>query len=165
MPPSLLAAVAAVVAASFWLLARRRPNLGVALDSQAVAALNRAQIALVSGGAERASVREAAELAARSMPLPATARERAIFLRTLRLQLAGPAPERLAAIEAAGVWGQRASLPLLARGLRDVDPAVVKAAACAMERFRGRSRGFEGAGYGAGSQPPLPLPRNVARTR
>ena len=167
MPPSLLAAVAAVVAASFWLLARRRPNLGVVLDSQAVAALNRAQIALVAGGAETASMSEAdglaAELAAGSRPLPVTARERAIFLSALRLQLVGPASERLAAIEAAAIWGQRSSLPLLARGLRDVDPAVVKAAARGMERFRGRTRGFESAGYGAGPQPPLP--RNVARTR
>jgi len=159
MPPSLLTAVAAIVAASFWLLARRRPTLGVALDSQAVAALNRAQIALVAGGAEPAAVTEADGMAARSRPLlPVTARERALFLRALTLQLAGPASERLAAIEAAGVWGQRASLPLLARGLRDVDPAVVQAAARAMERFRGRS-------CAAGLQPPLPLPRNVARTR
>ncbi|MCP9882973.1 HEAT repeat domain-containing protein [Cyanobium sp. Alchichica 3B3-8F6] len=160
MPPSLLTAVAAIVAASFWLLARRRPTLGLALDSQAVAALNRAQIALVAGGAEPAALTEADGLAARSRPLPMTARERALFLRALSLQLGGPARERLAAIEAAGVWGQRASLPLLARGLRDVDPAVVQAAARAMERFRGRT-------CGSGLQPPLqlPLPRNVARTR
>lgn len=158
MPPSLLAAVAGLVAALFWVSVRRRPTLAASFDSQSIAALNRAQIALVAAGAEPAALTESSQAAAGCLPLPATARERQLFLRVLTRQLAGDATQRLAAIEAAGVWGQRASLPLLARGLRDVDPAVVQAAARAMERFRGRTSGEP--------QPlPLPLPRNVARTR
>ncbi len=163
MPPSLLAAVAAAVAALFWLSSRRRPSLGAALDSQAIAALNRAQIALVACGSDPSVEVEPGQAAVGCLPLPAMYRERGLFLRALTRQLAGEAPQRLAAIEAAGVWGQRASLPLLARGLRDVDPAVVKAAARAMERFRGRTAAGAIAGDGAGLQPPLP--RNVSRTR
>ena len=160
MHPSLLAAVAAAVAALFWLSSRRRPSLGAALDSQAIAALNRAQIALVAGASDPTADKEPAQAVGGCLPLPASARERALFLQALSRQLAGEAPQRLAAIEAAGAWGQRASLPLLARGLRDVDPAVVQAAARAMERFRGRTRGAD-----LQPPPPLPLPRNVARTR
>ena len=165
MPPSLLAGVAAVVAALFWLSARRRPRLGAALVSQAFAALNRAQIALVVGGPD--PVPEAvppAQSGGGGLTLPATARERALFLRSLTRQLAGEASQRLAAIETAGCWGHRACLPLLVRGLRDVDPAVVQAAARAMERFRGRTRGGLISGHAPDLQP-LPLPRNVARTR
>lgn len=165
MPPSSLAAVAAVVAALFWLSARRRPSLGLGFDSQAIAALNRAQIERVLGGSEPAAEVEPDKADAGWLPLPSTPRERALFLRALNRQFAGDASQRLVAIEMAAVWGQRASLPLLLRGLRDVDPAVVKAAARAMERFRGRSRGSLIAADAAGLQVSLPLPRNVARTR
>lgn len=164
MPPSLLAAVAALVAALLWVSVRRRPSLAASFDSQAIAALNRAQIALVAGGSEPAPLTEPAQAQGGCLPLPATARERQLFLLALTRQLAGDAPQRLAAIEAASAWGQRASLPLLARGLRDVNPAVVQAAARAMERFRGRTCGALLTAQTA-SPHPLPLPRNVARTR
>lgn len=162
MHPSLLAGFAALVAASFWLLTRRRPPVGMALDGQAIAALNRAQIALVSTAAAAASeASDAREVPSSVLPLPATARERATFPRRLTAQMAGSAAQRLAAMEAAALWGDRASLPVLSLGLRDVDPQVVRAAALAMERFRGRSSG----GRCPGAQAPAALPRNVARTR
>ncbi len=164
MPPSLLAGVAAVVAALFWLSARRRPQLGASFDSRAIAALNRAQIELLGDPDPAPESEPPHQLPGGRLALPATARERALFLHALIRQLAGEAPQRLAAIETAAVWGERASLPLLARGLRDVDPAVVKAAARAMERFRGRTCGGHIAAHASCPQP-LPLPRNVARTR
>ncbi len=103
------------------------------------------------------------------MPLPKGAVQRAVLLRQLSLQLAGDAPQRLAAIDAAGRLGGRLTLPLLQRGLRDVDPQVVLRAAQAMERFRGRTAAGP---CSAGPQSVValspssrPLPRNVARTR
>lgn len=165
MPPSFLAGVAAVVAALFWLSARRRPLPLAPFDSQAIAALNQAQIALVAGSSEPPAEAKPAQMPGGCLPLPTTARDRALFVRALTRYMAGEAPQRLAAIETACVWGHRASLPLLVRGLRDVDPAVVKAAARAMERFRGRTPGALGADTAVGLQSSLRLPRNVARTR
>ena len=158
MHPSLLAGSAAVLVALYWVLARRRPSLTATIDTQAIAALNRAQIALMAP-AQAASEPSLQPVPCLDglVPLPATARERAAFRHRLAEQLAGDSAQRLAAMEAARRWGTRQSLPLLYRGLRDVDPAVVLAAAQAMERFRGRSS----------TRPALPqaLPRNVARTR
>ncbi|MBD2422370.1 HEAT repeat domain-containing protein [Cyanobium sp. FACHB-13342] len=158
MHPSLLAGSAAVLVALYWVLARRRPSVAATIDTQAIAALNRAQIALMAP-APAASGPSLQPLPSPDglLPLPATARERAAFRQRLAEQLGGDSPQRLAAIEAARRWGGRQTLPLLYRGLRDVDPAVVFAAAQAMERFRGRST----------ARPPLTqaLPRNVSRTR
>lgn len=167
MNPSLLAAVSALVAASWWLLSRRRPNLAASIDVQAIAALNRAQIALVAGSAAETTAAAGPAVdgaghwtaAAAALPLPTTARQSAELRQYLWQQLAGPAPQRLAAMQLAARWGNRAVLPLLQRGLRDVDPGVVRAAAAAMERFRGRSSAA------VPDQAPLPLPRNVSRTR
>ena len=50
MPASLTAALAAAVVTALWLVARRRPPLIRNADTSAVAALNRAQIALVQAG-------------------------------------------------------------------------------------------------------------------
>jgi hypothetical protein len=50
MPTSLTAALAAAVLAALWLLGKRRPPLIKDADTSAVAALNRAQIALVQAG-------------------------------------------------------------------------------------------------------------------
>ena len=157
MHPSLLAGSAAVLVALYWLLARRRPNVAATIDTQAIAALNRAQIARLAPAESGQPMGEPVQAAAGVLPLPATPRERAAFTRRLSVQLAGDGPQRLAAIEAARRWGGRQTLPLLYRGLRDVDPAVVRAAAQAMERFRGRSS----------ARPAFTqaLPRNVARTR
>jgi hypothetical protein len=158
MHPSLLAGSAAVLFALYWVLARRRPSLTATIDTQAIAALNRSQIALM---ASAQVAREVPPLPVPGLdamlPLPVTPRERAAFRHRLAEQLAGDSAQRLAAMEAARRWGGRQTLPLLYRGLRDVDPEVVFAAAQAMERFRGRS----------GTRPPLTqaLPRNVARTR
>jgi hypothetical protein len=157
MHPSLLAGSAAVLVALYWVLARRRPPIAT-IDTQAIAALNRAQVALMAPAqaASQPSLEPSACLDP-IVPLPATPRERAAFRHRLAEQLAGDSAQRLAAIEAARRWGTRQALPLLHRGLRDVDPEVVFAAAQAMERFRGRSSPLP--------QQPQALPRNVARTR
>jgi hypothetical protein len=64
---------------------------------------------------------------------------------------------RRQAMALAAAWSHRAALPLLKRGLRDTDPAVVVLAAGAMERFRRSSV--------ASPQPAAKAPRNVSRTR
>lgn len=161
MNGALLAPVAALLSVVLWLASRRRsvpllPHTG----AEGVAALNRAQITLVQQQA--AAVTAAVEAVALSpLPRPGDARQRQALLAQLRGQLAGDQPQRLAAIRQAGRWGDRATLPLLHRGLRDVDLAVRAEAARAMERFRGRSAVL--------GLPPvsaqLALPRNVARTR
>ena len=180
MHPSLLAGCAALVAASLWLLARRRPPSSSALlDGSAVAELNRAQIGLVAAAAAGAAGNaSSAELAgtpsASAQPLPRGAAQRAALLRQLSLQMAGDGPQRLAAIDTAGRLGGRFTLPLLQRGLRDVDPQVVLRSAQAMERFRGRTAAMPSGAVPQAVAAQLvaaelpssrPLPRNVARTR
>ena len=158
MNGSLLAPVAALLSVLLWLVCRRRPapRLHV-ISTTAVAALNRSPISLM----QAVAVDPAEPPLRPALPRPGDVRQRQALLAQLRRQLSGDQPLRLAAIQAAGRWGDRAVLPLLRLGLRDMDLAVRGEAARAMERFRGRSAGL-------GSLPvpaQLALPRNVSRTR
>ncbi len=151
-------ALAAFLAVLIWVVSRRKPSPFASLDASAVAALNRAQISLVQFNTKLLNA-SASSATAVSWALPADPREQADFLKGLHAQLAGDTGERLAAMQAARAWGHRATLPLLKRGLRDSNLAVVLEAAHAMERFRGRCTPV-------GSPKPQPrLPRNAALTR
>ncbi|MEB3183157.1 MAG: HEAT repeat domain-containing protein, partial [Cyanobacteriota bacterium] len=85
--------------------------------------------------------------------------ERAYLARLVSLYR-GEGEARLRAIEAIDQWGDRRALPLLRRALRDSDPLVMRAAALAIERFRGRTT----AAAPLAAQPPA-APRRVSRTR
>ncbi len=194
MHPSLAALLVAAVLSAGWLLGRRRGPLVRNPDTHDVAALNRAQIALVqSGGASQpllglpsasrppgrtgtagAELPSGPAAVASVVPgslLPGTApgaagggssafRSPATFLTALEGLYRGDAASRLQAIQAAHRWGDRRSLPLLRRGLRDADPAVMLAAARAIERFRGRpaASAVKAVAYRSAS------PRKVSRT-
>ncbi len=167
------AAIAAVIAVC-WLLGRPRPKLLRSTDASGVAALNRQQMELVvdapadapagdaDGGDWAMGIGEMPRVAG-SLALQATtcwprnARERVLLLAQLDTQfrLGGEARRQAMAIGAA--WGHRAALPLLRRGLRDTDPAVVALAASSMERFRKAGAPV--------AQPAARAPRNVSRTR
>ena len=156
-------ALAAFLAVLIWVVSRRKPTPFASLDASAVAALNRAQISLVQNNLvdpnDELSSAPSSSATAANWALPADPREQAAFLKGLHAQLAGDTGERLAAMQAARAWGQRVTLPLLKRGLRDSNLAVVLEAAQAMERFRGRCTPV-------GSPKPQPrLPRNAALTR
>ena len=191
-PSLLTASAALVLGLLWITLRRRPVTLLRSTDASAIAALNRAQIGrplapndaasplaaglahgspatgLDSGpGPDSASHayaehRAAAALSARPLPAPGQARERAALLRQLQGAMVAAAPQRLAAIQLAARWGDPAVLPLLRRGLRDVDPAVVGCAAAAMAPFRTCPR-LRQARQAAAQ--PASLPRNVARTR
>ena len=174
------AAIAAVIAVC-WLLGRPRPKLLRSTDASGVAALNRQQMELVVDGpadvaaaeleaGDRAIAHEdpghgesahegpAAAFGVNSVGCwPRDARERGLLLAQLENQyrLGGEARRQAMALGAA--WGHRAALPLLRRGLRDTDPAVVALAAGSMERFRKASA--------PGTQTAARAPRNVSRTR
>ena len=70
---------------------------------------------------------------------PGTVQQRLQLLERQFQGLAPASPGRLAAVQAARLWGDRACLPLLIRALRDPDPAVVLEASRAIQRFRGRT--------------------------
>lgn len=179
MPTSLTAALAAAVVAALWLLGRRRPPLIQNADTSAVAALNRAQIALVQAGAmapaagEHPDARPDSESPESSDNRSERERPRALelpqrrvthevlrFQAKLRTLYTQGGASRLEAIQAARHWGDPSTLPLLRQALRDPDPAVVREAAAAIHRFRGRP----GSGAQKASQP-VAAPRRVARTR
>lgn len=117
------------------------------------------------------SVAPAAE--ARTTGLPLQARERRIRLRQLQAWMAGSREQRLQAMATARQSNRRDVLPLLRLGLRDPDPAVMAAAAAAMDRFRGRSAAQGPAGSDAAARRhgpqtarvASPEPRRVLRTR
>ena len=161
--PSPLAALS-LVSVLAWLLSRRRPTaLLASTDASAVAALNRVQISLVSERFNASpppqdqAAPDANAAAPPALPAPGDGRGSSLLLLRLQRQLHGDNAERLAAVIQAVAWGDRRTLPLLQRGLRDVDPAVVLVAAQGMAAFRGRSAsGVVGAPAG------LPLPANAA---
>ncbi len=170
------AVVVSALLVATWLLGRRRPALMRSTDAAAVAALNRAQMALVAEGGTGAARPEAGDAPAaapitppvaapdpslaldRPLDRPGDARGRAALLRRLQADFAAAGPARQRALAQCLAWGDRAALPLVRRGLRDADPVVAGLAARAMEAFRGRSQA-----PAAGAQPPR-LPRNVSRT-
>jgi hypothetical protein len=186
MTPSLLGGVTAALLAALWLAGCRRPRpILRSCDTSVVAALNRAQLALVLdrrpaesalaapaqclGGA---TVREPLPggladqvMQVRQSPLLFRSARRRMLLRQLSAATSGGDSERLEAMKAVALWPDRALLPLVRRGLRDSQPAVVLQAAVAMEAFRGRPA----AAGAAPSEPPLqlrtPLPRNAAPRR
>lgn len=170
MGPSIIAGAAALVLVLTWSLRRCTPPVLLrSTDASAIAALNRAQIALMHqdsgpsdagpGGAGAASVDAAAPTAAGAIPPRADVRQRAQLKALLERQLRGDGTQRLQAMGIARRWGQPDALPVLRRGLRDVDPRVVEEAARGLERFRCCPR------TAATAAPQLPLPRNVSRTR
>jgi hypothetical protein len=182
MNPSFFGAVGATLLVALWLLTRRRPRPFLrSADTSAVAALNRAQLALVAPAAPSEPVEAAAETAeehagvaageaAADTPLPAAAdaRGRRLLLRRLAAQAEGDAAQRLEAMRIARRWRNRAVLPLLRRGLRDVHPAVVEEAARAIAAYRGRpAAATPPAGTPAAATPAVPAsrPRRVSRTR
>ena len=156
------AAIAAVIAAC-WLLGRPRPKLLRSTDASGVAALNRQQMELVLEAPAPAEAGPADRLAAPASAggitpgWPRDARERGLLLNQLEHQFRHGGEMRRQAMAIAAAWGHRAALPLLRRGLRDTDSAVVALAAGAMDRFR--------AGRAAVAQPAVRTPRNVSRTR
>ena len=185
MPASLTAAVAAAVLAALWLLGRRRQPLIRDTDTSAVAALNRAQIALVQARVEDPQATLAGPAGAASMgmlgsgspesPGSTSGRERPMtmelperrathevlrFRATLRTLYKQGGSSRLEAVQAARHWGDPSTLPLLRQALRDPNPAVVREAAAAIHRFRGR----RGSGEQKAPQPAA-APRRVSRTR
>ena len=89
---------------------------------------------------------------------PQDARSRAALLHQLQADYAAAGVARRRALARCVAWGDRATLPLVQRGLRDADPVVAGLAARAMEAFRGRSQAP------AEAAQPLRLPRNVSRT-
>ena len=185
MPASLTAAVAAALLAALWLLGRRRQPLIRDADTSAVAALNRAQIALVQARVEgpQATVAGPAGAATQgllgsdspespgnssgqdrptTLPLPERRATHEVlrFRATLRRLYNQGGASRLEAVQAAHQWGDPSTLPLLRQALRDPDPAVVREAAAAIHRFRGRP------GPTAKKAPqPAAAPRRVSRTR
>jgi hypothetical protein len=161
--PSPLAALS-LVSVLAWLLSRRRPTaLLASTDASAVAALNRVQISLVrerfnaSPPPQDQAAPDANPAAPPALPAPGDGRGSSLLLLRLQRQLHGDNAERLAAVIQAVAWGDRRTLPLLQRGLRDVDPAVVRVAALGMAAFRGRS-----ASAVVGAPAGLPLPANAA---
>jgi len=150
---------ALVLALVLWGLGRRpRKPLLRSTDAGAVAALNRAQVELVQ--AERALAQPSAEDPLDGWTAPVTPAERRALEECLRHAIAGDPDQRLLAVRLAGLWGHRSGLPVLRRGLRDVDPRVVEAAAAAIDTHRcaGPTRPSERL------QQARP-PRNVARMR
>jgi hypothetical protein len=196
MNPSLLGVLAAfALATGLWLVGRRPRPLLKSTDTREVAALNRAQNTLVrearqappaeasanpanaaggTGGTRRTEEAlddgwaPAQPLASLSAPRLSAA-ERQAWLRELRRHERAGGRQRLAAMRRARAWGSRDTLPLLRRGLRDTDPAVVREAALAMEAFRGRPSASRPSSVSGPLVRPRPAqakaaPRTVART-
>jgi hypothetical protein len=166
MNPSFFGGAAVLLVLALWWAGRRKPiPLLRSTDGAAIAALNRAQIAALDRpevmvvDPSTAGTPEASPAAA--VPDPGSPAGRALLLRRLVAALGQDPVTRLEAVNLARAWGHRCTVPLLLRGLRDSDPAVVRESVLAMERFRGRT---------AAPDPEcglaqLPLPRNVSRTR
>ena len=177
MNPSLLAALGAFLVVVLLWRGRLRPAAPLVRneDTSAVAALNRAQIALVKSGGARGvepgaaaadgaqahgagtAATAAAALAALALPPRHDSHLQRLYRSQLQSGFQAGGRMRLEAIRQARRWGPPSMLPLLRQGLRSTDPLVVQEAAAALQRFRGRPL--------PAAQPPAARPRSVARTR
>jgi len=152
---------AALLAVLLWLFSRRR---AASWDHQAVvgrAAPLPAAITLVQSAAGApsfgAKAHTPANQAADAVGAPPLGRRQRLQRWAGRLNAS--AVQRLAAVEQMASSGDRATVPLLKRALRDPHPEVAAAAAAAMARFRGRSAAVQPAG--AQSARVVRLPRNA----
>ena len=167
MNPTVLGGAASLLLLVLCWSGRRRPRqLLRSTDAAAIAALNRGQIAALrrpSGPALQAAGSESPGPSCQPMrfPPPGEAVPPAVLLRRLAAAMTQEPAIRLAALRHARAWGHRSTVPLLLRGLRDSDPAVVREAVLALERFRGRPAPATGADQAFA----VSLPRNVALTR
>ncbi|MBM5824467.1 MAG: hypothetical protein FJ054_03705 [Cyanobacteria bacterium M_surface_10_m2_119] len=172
MNTPIVGGAAALLLVWLWLSRQRTPQLLRSTDGAAIAALNREQIAalrmeppssdnpeclpVVDGAADGAGGQQGTPP---SFPAPGDGGARTRLLREWSQAYATVPAMRLQVMRLARAWGHPATLPLVRRGLRAPDPAVVQEAALAMARFRG-------GGQVAAPQAGQPrLPRNVARTR
>jgi hypothetical protein len=166
MGPFLVAGATALIALWLWCGRGRRVPLLRSTDASGIAALNRAQITALLPAGVAGEPQPSAPVEPWAAPIrfppAAAAGERLALLRQLSAAFEADPTSRLAAVMQARAWGHPATRPLLHRALRDQDPAVVRQAALAMERFRGRPWRSTVVGVGPAQ---LPLPRNVARTR
>lgn len=188
MNPSFLGVLAAVVLTGLWVTSRRRarPFLRTS-DTSVVAALNRAQIALVTSRDPSPALAQDEEVgsvlesilgasvsafpSAPPLPPAGAVRQRLALLRRLDGWSRGSAAERRQAMALARAWRHSCLLPLLRRGLRDPDPLVMAEAAAAMQAFRGRSQASASQAQAwqpwsqVSSPDPSSRPRKVLRTR
>jgi|GEM_PF-2800855 len=157
-----LALGASLLAVLIWLISRRRPQLSAQPSDR-----------LTGGGCSSPLARVLSvtpPAAAPSGPLAkpvaaaAPAGRRLQRLRQLSVSMGKDPGSRLAVMQELQVQPDRRALTLIKRGLRDSNPAVVLAAASAINAFRGRPA------PAPADQPRLPrnaaaLARNVVRTR
>jgi hypothetical protein len=191
MNASLSALLVMLLLVGGWLVGRRRPRPFLrSTDTADVVSLNRAQVEQVErrrqapdvpvqAGTPAPEVTSAARTPAASPACPADdpaplPRQRSVLLRQLLRELSGSRAQRLRAIAIAHRMLHRDLLPVLHRGLRDPDLAVMAAAAAAMEGFRGRPTLSASATAGPttrrhavqlGAVAPTSRPRRVSRTR
>jgi len=143
-----------------WLLGRPRPKILRSTDTTAVAALNRGQMErLLDAPIHAADQGQGLVFSGGALSWPRDQRERGLLLRQLDQQFLAGGEARRQAMALCAAWNHRDTLPLIRRGLRDSDPAVVGLAADAMAGFRGRTTA------GVTAQPATKPPRNVSRTR
>lgn len=138
MSQAYVGGAAAVVLAAILYAVGRRPSKPFLRnpDVSSVAALNRAQVELVQAAVAEAEV-EADQVSLGDWQAPSSPGDVLALQKRLRSAMDGSPDERLEAVRLAGLWGQRALLPLLRRGLRDADSRVVEAAAAALDGRRG----------------------------
>jgi hypothetical protein len=163
------------VLTSLWLIGRRRPRpILRSTDAGDVAALNRAQIERLK---ESPPPRPAPQPPAAAQPqspaaaladglarLPRAGRDRALLQQQLSIWCRGSIEQRLAALAIAARWQHPCMLPSLRRALRDPHPAVMAAAARAIEGFRAHPPLSASGPLLPAAAVPRP-PRNVVRTR
>ena len=90
--------------------------------------------------------------------LPNTSQQRILRLKHLKKLISCGPEERLIAVELATVWGDSSVIPILKRGLRDMDSRVVIKSAEGISKFR--------SSFKPGLKKPLKVyPRNISRMR
>lgn len=151
-----LAIGASLLAVLIWVISRRRLQLPPVQAQRAGLAPSFAAVAQLSEAAAAPSPGSAA-VAGQHAQLPVRV-GRVQRLRQLTLAMSAGPLTRLAAMEALIAQPDHRALPLIRRGLRDSNAAVVLAAVQAMGPFRGYAT--------AAAQGPAParvrLPRNAA---
>ncbi len=90
--------------------------------------------------------------------LPKTSQERFLLKQKLNKLIALNPADRLLAVRIASQWGNQSVLPILRRGLRDVDRRVVQSAAEGISKFKGSQKIFS-------KKKQVRHPLNVSRMR
>ncbi|WP_269621863.1 HEAT repeat domain-containing protein [Prochlorococcus marinus] len=131
------AGAALVLAFTLWGFGKKPKNLFRTRDPEGLAL---SQVSLVEPSLTAVKNQSRSKQLELNDYLPNKSQQRILLLKQLKKLISCGPDERLLAVQLASEWGHPSVIPILKRGLRDIDSRVVIKSAEGIAKFRGSSK-------------------------